>query len=279
MCGRARHLLFFVLGFFPWSLYALNDMELIKLIDQRKYQAVINHFPAQPNGTEANLVFKAHAQLGLAGFEPLALINRIRVEQTVTDKLLQRYFERCENVVLGKKLQGPVKCVVLRLFNQIPHHALPMLLAARNTFGLIHSKGLLGRQDRFLYSIVELSAVLSKLREVLFMYDALNENKVSYNEAREIIEVMRSAGQDFENFVNLYKDPDIAVIFNRHFFGSKDSLLLGMDIDGKVQFLEKSGLPTFFKVTDMEKEETLQLAGRNIIIKIIDRADNFFRTQ
>jgi hypothetical protein len=111
------------------------------------------------------------------------------------------------------------------------------------------------------------------------MYDRLDENNVSYDEAKEIFLMMRSAGENFESFVNLYKDPDISVIFNRHFFGSKESLLLGIDIDGKVQFLEKTGLPTFFKVTNMEEEATLQLAGRNIIVKIIDRADNFFRTQ
>jgi len=278
MHGSFR-ILFFVTTLLPLSLHAISEMEIIKLIDQKKYSNVLDHFPAKPSGAEAHLVLKAHAQLGLAGFEPLELIQKVRAQQGFSHPLIGEYFEKCPNVQLAKKLTGAVKCIVLRLFNQMPRHDNEMLLAARETFALISEKGALGRQDRFLYALVELSIVLSKLREVLFMYDKLDANNVSYAEASAIFLMIRSAGEDFESFVKQYKNKDLEIIFNHQFFGSKEGALFKKTAEGKVEFLEESGLPMFFRVTDMDKESTTELAGRNIIIQIIDRADNHFRTE
>lgn len=262
----------------PYFAHAMSELELIKMIDQRKYSAVLEHFPEKPTGAEPYLILKAHAQLGLAGYEPLDLIQKVRAVQESSNDLLKEYLKNCPKVKLGKKLDGDAKCLVVRLFNQIPHHGNQMLVASRDTFRLILANGTMGRQDRFLYAIVELSVVLSKLREVLFMYNKIDPNKVSYEEAKAIFLMIRSAGEDFESFVKQYKEKDLRVIFDHHFFGSKESQLFQLSVEGKVEFLQESGLPMFFRVTDMELETTTELAGRNIIIQIIDRADNFFRT-
>lgn len=272
------NLSFFLFFFFPFLLHAASEMELIKLIDQKKYAEVLRYFPENPVGSEPLLILKAHAQLGMAGYEPLELMQKVRAVQKSSNEVIADYLKNCPMVVLGKKLDGDVRCLVVRLFNQIPHHSNPMLVASRDTFRLILNKGAMGRQDRLLYAIVELSVVLSKFREVLFMYNKIDPNKVSYEEAKAIFLMIRSAGEDFESFVSQYKQKDLQVIFDHHLFGSKDNLLLKMSVEGKVEFLNESGLPMFFRVTDMDLETTTELAGRNIIIQIIDRADNFFRS-
>lgn len=99
-----------------------------------------------------------------------------------------------------------------------------MLLAARKSFQAISTNGALSRQDRLLYAITELSMIMSKLRESLFLYHKLDENNVSYEEASKIYESIRSAGEDMDLFVKHYKDIDI--IFNHQLFGSKSGFLL-----------------------------------------------------
>lgn len=275
MIGKIA-LVAWVLVLIPLRSFAYSEEEIIKFIDQRNYEKVYSIFPENPTGDESYLVFKAHAQLGLAGFEPLELIQRIRAPQVFSTDLMVDYFKHCPNDQIGNRYNGSPKCLVLRFFNQIPEHSHPMLEGARKTFALLHSKGRLGRQDRVLFSIVELSMVFSKLRNALYKFNALDENSVSYEEATEIFSTIRSAGEDFEVFLTHYKD--IEVFFQHQIFGAKVDLFFQTTAEGKVEFLQKTGLPLFFKVTDMSNEGTVDLAGRSILVHALDRTDYFFKS-
>lgn len=276
MSGKPRSLLF-IISFYSTFIFALSDDELTKLIDHREYQRVVNMFPVAPTGAEASLVFKAYAELGLAGFEPLSLIQKVRAVQSISkDDLLHHYFLKCNNVALGKKLEGPLWCTVVRLFNNIPHHTNESLMAARSTLRLLRGLNRLGNQDKLLLSIVELSFVLSKLRESLYIYNSLDPQKISREDLRSIFETIASAGKDMEHFMLYYKD--VEVLLNFKLFGSKSGFLFEKDVGGRVKFMQKTGLPMLFRVTDYDLETTTEIVGRNIIIQTLDRADQFFRT-
>ncbi len=159
-----------------------------------------------------------------------------------------------------------------------------MMDAARKTFALLHSQGRLVRrngragcgQDCLLYSILELSIVFSKLRSALYQYNATDEENVSYDEVVEMFSTIISAAEDFESFLTHYKD--VEVLFQDQIFGAKVDLFFKNSAEGKVEFLQDTGLPLFFKVTDFSKEGTIEIAGRIIIIQALDRIDNFFRS-
>ncbi|MEZ4814087.1 MAG: lipase family protein [Bdellovibrionota bacterium] len=261
----------FLTALCPHSLFALTEMELIKLIDQKQYAKVLSQFPT---GNEANLIFKAYAQLGLAAFEPLELYQRIRAPQVFTDNTLERYFKGCPNIQLPKKLETLGKCLVLRFFNQIPRHDNANLLGARETLRHLQAINSLGKQDKVLFSITELAIVLSKLRETLLYYSHMDAHKITDEDIGVIFSAMKSAAEDVEKFIGHYKD--VEAILNQQLFGSKTPVFMHVDADGKVEFLEKKGLPMFFKITDLSRASTTELAGRNMIIQLLDRAESYF---
>ena len=264
--------LFFFLA--PTLSLALNSEQLAKLIDQRNYIKVLEFFPLQPTGGEENLVYKAYGELGLGNFIPLELVQRLRSPQTFTQPLLKEYFANCPNDRLPPNLKTTSKCIVLRLFNQIPEPGNSHLQAARETFALLDARSALSRQDRVLFSLLELSSILSKLRLALQQYRALDPENVSYDDTRAVFLSIRSAGEDMRSFVRHYAE--VGNLINHQLFGTKEPLLFGKDIDGQTEFLKETGLPMLFRVTDLSLESTTEVAGRNVIIQILDRADDFF---
>jgi hypothetical protein len=279
--SRLLALIFLALPFLGNAGHKVDADDFNKMMTQGNYAAVfaLGKFPDKPIGTEPNLIFKAQAQLGLGGFVITDLIQRVRAPQTFRPehKILKEYFNGCPTAAIGKSYSGSPRCLVVRILNQAPSHHDQNLMGALETFKVMYkAKTIAVEQDRIIYSLLEMSMILSKIREALLLYASLNPDKVSYEEATPMIDVIRSAGEDLDTLSLHFKD--VEGYLNEKFFGTKNGTIIRANLQGKAEFLRETGLPMFYKVTDMNREGSIEVAGRNILIHALDRADNFFRT-
>ncbi len=267
--------------FLSTRAWAKDADQLTKMIDQRAYQEVLNLFPQNPTGAEANLIFRGYALLGIGGFEPLAIFSQIRQPQTFHDPILRELYTssipdvrtECPNHILPTNMKGANRCLILRLFNQIPKHSSPQLQAALRTFRLLFDQKRLGRQDSVLLAILELSFIFSKAREAFMIYERLDEENISDTEVAELYALIRSTAENTERLLLHYDE--CTILMSKKLVGSKINLLFEKNAKGKIEFLNESGLKTFMSVTDIENIDTTAIAGRNIIIQALDQLHNY----
>jgi hypothetical protein len=168
--------------------YELQEENIIKLIDQRKYGEVVDIL--EPHAaTKLNLVpYLAEAHLGLAHFEPINMAGPILSGQGVMNPALDKIFPRCFNVRLQKFDQISVPCMVKRLIQTLPSSQDPNFARARHLLRNYYPNPMyVEHKYNLLIGAVELGSAISRLGELAVYYKSLNADSLDKSQVKTLL--------------------------------------------------------------------------------------------
>lgn len=166
----------------------LQEENIVKLLDQRKYQEVVDILEPHA-GTKLHLTpYLAEAHLGVAHFEPINIAGPILNNQGNMNPALDKLFPRCMNIRLHKFDQISVPCMVKRLIQALPPSQDPNFARARHLLRTQYPNPLyVENKYNLLLGAVELASAISRLGELAVYYKGLNATSIEKSHVKTLL--------------------------------------------------------------------------------------------
>jgi hypothetical protein len=247
----------------------LQEDHIVKLIDQRKYQEVIELVEPHVDSKAHLSPYLAEAHLGLAHFEPIGLARPILAAQVSTNPTLDKVFPRCPNHPLQKFDQISVSCLVKRLIQSLPPSDDAHFARARQLLRTHYPNPVYVPQKyNLLIGAVELASAISRLGELTIYYKNLNVASLDKSQVKTIM----SMSEESVNY-------SIQAVSRARFSGkSITQLLTGLKtvdflylVGGDFQFEAGTGMPVLTLLTDSKNKSLETDVLKVLVIQNLDR--------
>ena len=177
-----------------------QESRIIKMIDERRYDEVIRLLQSrQDNEKYRKLIpYLAMAHLGAAHFEPLQIAANVLAAQGSGPTDWDTLIPGCDNAAKSQYSNLEVKCLLKRLWRNLPDANDPHFAEARRILEtLFPDAASTPKKYCLLTGLVEASSVISRVGRILLRYAALDAQAASADSEIKWIfeEISKSAGE------------------------------------------------------------------------------------
>jgi hypothetical protein len=247
------------------------------LIDSRGYDSIINWYERSKQSDQKKYArFYALAKLGKGGFNPIEMIPKILAPQTFQSYERAKLFGNCSNQKLESFDKPEVRCLVVRMMNQLPNPNNRYLIEAKQILSDMAQNGELSSADYTLLLIVETALIVKRVGNVLEAYMRLGDN-ITDQQLHFFYAEIEKATMASESWIeNMERSPED--VSKRVTGLSKVSIL--KDVRGQTRFIKETGIPYVLENIKTDNRNAVAVVSRMFFIQIIDTVlRDYFQVQ
>lgn len=239
------------------------------LIDSQRYDSVIRWYEGPQSSASQKITderYYALAKLGKGGFDPINAIPNILGMQTFQSSERARLFGNCPNVVLKSFDTPQIKCLVVRLINQLPSVDNKDFMDGVEILAKKAKEGTITDSDYTLLLILQTSIVLKRVGNILESYLYLGDH-VTDEQLDFFYKQIEYAALASKTWIEqMSKSPDE---LSRRITGLRNVSIL-KNIEGKTKFIKETGIPYVLENINGENRESKAILSRVMFIQVID---------
>lgn len=237
------------------------------LIDAKSYDSIINWYEDAAHSEQVDYErYYALAKLGKGGFDPIDIIPKILAPQTFRSNQRARLFGDCDNRQLESFEAPEIRCLVVRLMNQLPNVNHVSLLEGEAILAQMAAQKKLSSADYTLLLLVETSIIVKRVGNILEAYlelgDNINDQQLQFFYG-EIEKAAKASEQWIETMERSPKE-----VSKRITGLSKISIM--EDFGGKTKFIKDTGIPFVLDNIKGENRDPVAVLSRMFFIQVID---------
>ncbi len=237
------------------------------LIDAKNYDAIIQWYESTPASERREYArYHALAKLGKGGFDPISMIPKILAPQAFPSYARSRLFGDCDNRALKSFNKPEIKCLMLRMMNQLPDPTHPDLLEGRQLLSDMSARGELSSADYTLLLLVETSLIVKRVGSILETYLELGDDVTDEQLHAFYAEIEKATLASQQWIENMERSPE--EVSKRITGLSKVSIM--QNLEGKTRFLKKTGIPYVLDNIKPDNRDSVAIVSRVFFIQVID---------
>lgn len=245
---------------------------ILKLLDDRRYTDVVQLIELEVPAHRRHFyqIYLAQAYLGLADFVPTEFANKVLESQNGAIEPSDKLIPRCPRGALRAEDQPPPRCVIWRLFRQLPS---PADLHFKKAREILQEAFPVPDQTSDGYNVligaVELATAIGDLQTLLTHYLELDPLEASDQEIDELFD--QAAHTAETTLAALTRATAIeSRLISEFLSGLKsDSFFVGQG--ASLNYLEATGLPMIIEILKRRGESLEVIALRVLLVRQLDQ--------
>ncbi|HVJ64330.1 MAG TPA: hypothetical protein VM901_03655 [Bdellovibrionota bacterium] len=240
---------------------------ITSLLDSQSYGSVIEWYENAVESTQKEFRrYYVFAKLRRGGFDSVSIINDVLEPQRYRSRELYRLAGDCKNERLDSFDQPKLKCLMVRLANQLPDPNHPDIIDGERMLVEMANRNELSDADQTLLLILETAIIVRRVTNVLEAYLAIDPDTVADEDLVFFYNEMQKAALDSQRWIErMEKSPE--KVSQRITGLTKVSLL--KKVNGNTTFLKETGIPFVLKNVKKENRESIAVLARIFLIQTV----------